>query len=121
MTRAPRRQDWSRELLRLLPPESAVKAIRAAEEGRVIRISSTEGFGAWVVEGERGAYLVLGDYFCTCTDFYIEALLRRGRPYCYHLIAKEIAEAEGKVRERVVGRGELTRLLMELTDFRDDP
>jgi len=87
----------------------------------VIRVTSPDGFEAWLVEGERGAYLVLGDYYCTCTDFYVEALLRRGRPYCYHLIAKEIAESEGRVRERRLTRGEMISLLTRLTDFRGDP
>jgi len=105
----------------LLPPESALKAIRTVEERRVIRVSGPRGFTVWLVRGERKDYLVFGDFYCSCADFYMEAMLRRGRPFCYHIVAKEIAEEDGKYVSTEVDSGALIRLLSRLSEFHADP
>jgi len=103
-------------ILRELPRDSAIKAIRAVEEGRVIKYV-VEGGGPsfWVVRGEERDYLIFGDFFCTCTDFYISSLTSGARKMCYHLAAKKIAEAEGRFREEVVSIGEALSILEELS------
>jgi len=110
--------DIRARVLRELPRDSAVKAIKAVEEGRVIKYV-VEGGGPsfWVVRGEERDYLILGDFFCTCMDFYISSLTSGVRRMCYHLAARKIAEAEGKFRERVISASKALSILEELSSF----
>jgi len=73
------------------------------------------------VRGERKDYIIFGDFYCSCADFYMEAMLRRGRPFCYHIVAREIAEEDGKYVSLEVGRGALIRLLSTSSEFHSDP
>ncbi len=104
-----------RDDLSLLPPESAIKAIRAVEDGRVISIRvDGEDTGVRLVRGEEGTYLVLSGSFCSCPDFYVRVLSRSERPLCYHLAAVRVAESEGSLRRIDLSRGRLMELICRL-------
>jgi predicted nucleic acid-binding Zn finger protein len=63
------------------------KALRAIDEGRVVRYRDF-----FVVEGSAGDYVV-DDDFCTCGDF----LYRRRE--CFHILAVRIAGITGAYRK----------------------
>jgi predicted nucleic acid-binding Zn finger protein len=69
-----------------------VRALRAVEEGKIVkyhfRPSESE---TWIVEGRR-QYLVIPEIFCTCRSFYQEVVISSESNLCYHLLAQRIAE-----------------------------
>jgi len=70
-----------------------VKALRAVEEGKVIRykFSPSESV-TWIVKGRSRQYLVIPELYCTCRSFYQEVVIARETNMCYHLLAQRIAE-----------------------------
>ena len=86
-------------LLSLLSPGSREKVFWVLENERVVKyVFKPSGRELWVVSGEGGDYLVLGDYYCACLDFYLESLVKIKKAYCYHIVAKKIAEMTGSYR-----------------------
>jgi len=86
-------------LLSLLSPGSKEKVFWVLENERVVKyVFKPSGRELWVVSGEGGDYLVLGDYYCACLDFYLESLVKIKKAYCYHIVAKKIAEMTGSYR-----------------------
>jgi len=70
------------------------KGIRAAIEGCVKKYAfSPSGREVWTVHGKKMDYLVIDDLYCGCDDFYLNVVIRRKFPCCYHLLAKVMAEA----------------------------
>jgi len=69
-----------------------VRALRAVEEGKIIKYhfhpSESE---TWIVKGRR-QYLVIPEIFCTCRSFYQEVVISHESSLCYHLLAQRIAE-----------------------------
>ncbi len=69
-----------------------VRALRAVEEGKIVKYhfqpSESE---TWIVEGRR-QYLVIPEIFCTCRSFYQEVVISHESNLCYHLLAQRIAE-----------------------------
>jgi len=47
----------------------------------------------WIVVGKEKDYLVLSDFYCSCKDFYLNAVIRQKNQLCYHLLAKIIGKA----------------------------
>ncbi|WXG43141.1 MAG: hypothetical protein WED04_03665 [Promethearchaeati archaeon SRVP18_Atabeyarchaeia-1] len=72
------------------------KGIRAAIEGCVKRYEfSPSERQVWTVKGKKMDYLVIDDFYCGCDDFYLNVIIRKKYPSCYHILAKLIAEALG--------------------------
>jgi predicted nucleic acid-binding Zn finger protein len=70
------------------------KGIRAAAEGCVKKhVFSPSGREVWTVKGKAIDYLVIEDFYCSCDDFYLNVVIRRRLPCCYHLLAKVMADA----------------------------
>lgn len=103
------------KLLSLLSLKSREKVYWVLNNKRVIKyVFKPSGREIWVVGGEGGDYLILGDYYCSCFDFYLESLVRVKRAYCYHLIAKKIAELKGNYRTYKLSDSEFEDILIEL-------
>jgi predicted nucleic acid-binding Zn finger protein len=72
------------------------KGIRAATEGCVKRyLFVPSKRQVWTVKGKKTDYLVIDDFYCGCDDFYLNVIIRKKYPSCYHVLAKLIAEALG--------------------------
>ena len=70
-----------------------VKALRAVEEGKIVRFQFNPSESVtWIVKGRRRQYLVIPELYCTCRSFYQEAVIARETNMCYHLLAQRIAE-----------------------------
>ena len=92
-----------------VPPRSKV----AIRERRVVRVN-VEGRSFTFFKGRDRDYFIVRRYFCTCKDFEFNVVLRRKRPACYHLVATEVAEREGTVRELRLSTDELYDIMYEL-------
>lgn len=46
----------------------------------------------WIVVGRARDYQILPRLFCMCDDFYLNVIIRRTVPACYHLLAQLLAE-----------------------------
>lgn len=76
-----------------LPPTSVERARQVSEvRGRFVRLSSLVFF-----LGEKEDHIMIPPAYCSCTDFKINSIMRRRRPYCYHLLAYCLNERSGKV------------------------
>ena len=72
------------------------KGFNAVKEGQVKRyIFEPSGIEFWIVVGKKAEYVIF-DYYCSCTDFLMNVVLRGSMDACYHLIARYLAEALGK-------------------------
>jgi len=103
------------ELLALLSPRSREKALWVLRNKRVAKyVFYPSGREIWIVSGEGGDYLVLGDYYCSCLDFYLESLVRIKRAFCYHIVAKKIAECTEIYRTYETPDSEFENLITDL-------
>lgn len=50
----------------------------------------------WIVVGRTRDYQVFPCLYCMCDDFYLNAVIRRSDPACYHILAQMLAEATRK-------------------------
>jgi len=108
-------QEDPERLLSLLSPRSREKALWVLENERVVKyVFKPSGRELWVVSGEGGDYLVLGDYYCACLDFYLESLVKIKKTYCYHIVAKKIAELTGNYRTFEISDSEFESLIDDL-------
>jgi len=90
------------------------KASKAVSEGRVKKyVFKQSGRAYWIVVGRRRDYLVLPGRFCTCDDFFINVVARSKVKSCYHLLAQEMAERQGRYEVYEVDDDEGERLLDE--------
>ena len=104
-----------KRFLSLLSERSREKVFWVLNNRRVTKyVFKPSGRELWVVSGEGGDYLVLVDYYCACLDFYLESLVRIRRAYCYHIIAKKIAELTGSYRTYEVPDSEFENLVNDL-------
>jgi predicted nucleic acid-binding Zn finger protein len=53
----------------------------------------------WIVVGKTREYQVFPRLFCMCDDFYLNVVIRRTDPLCYHILAQMMAEATGRIDE----------------------
>ncbi|MEM2141643.1 MAG: hypothetical protein QXS20_00915 [Candidatus Thorarchaeota archaeon] len=73
-----------------------ISALRAAEEGRVLKYQFVpSGVIAWTVQGRKREYLVVPEVYCSCRSFYQSVVISRQCDVCYHLLAQKIAESRG--------------------------
>ncbi len=84
--------------------EKLDRAIKLLEDGHVkkytFRPSKRE---VWIVVGRTRDYQVVPRLYCMCDDFYLNVVIRRSDPLCYHMLAQMLAEATHKfdeIRER---------------------
>ena len=109
------------KLLSLLSLRSQEKVFWVLKNKRVSKyVFKPSGRELWVVSGEGSDYLILGDYYCTCLDFYLESLVRIRRAYCYHIVAKKIAEITGNYRVYEVPDSEFENLVNDLVRYAID-
>ncbi|MFW9845149.1 MAG: hypothetical protein ACFFD6_00250 [Candidatus Thorarchaeota archaeon] len=74
-----------------------VRALRAVEEGRVVKYHfQPSETTKWIVRGQRREYLVIPQTFCTCRSFYHSVVIDREVEMCYHLLSQRIAEIRGQ-------------------------
>ncbi len=92
-----------------VPPRSKA----AIREKRVVRVN-VGGRSFTLFKGRDRDYFIVRRYFCTCKDFEFNVVLRRKRPACYHLVATEVAEREGTVRELRLSADEFYDIIYEL-------
>ncbi len=89
------------EMMAQLPWGSALKALRAALRGKVVKhVFRPSGRYLYVVEGPQGRHLVMGEKGCSCLDYYLNVVIRRRRDVCYHIAAVAISEEERTYRVR---------------------
>jgi predicted nucleic acid-binding Zn finger protein len=73
-----------------------VKALRAVEEGRIVKyLFKPSGLTAWVVRGVKREYLVIPENYCSCRSFYQSVVIAGEVDTCYHILAQKIAEVRG--------------------------
>lgn len=90
------------------------KAMEAVKEGRVKKYRfSKSGRVYWLVVGKEREYWVIPNKYCSCSGFFINVVTQCKAKSCYHLLAQEIAEREGKYEEFEVDDVEGERLLEE--------
>lgn len=53
----------------------------------------------WIVVGRIRDYQVIPLLYCMCDDFYLNVVIRRSDPLCYHLLAQMLAETTHKFDE----------------------
>ncbi len=53
----------------------------------------------WIVVGRTRDYQVIPRLYCMCDDFYLNVVIRRSDPLCYHMLAQMLAEATHKFDE----------------------
>ncbi|MGY5875575.1 MAG: hypothetical protein RTU30_07505 [Candidatus Thorarchaeota archaeon] len=76
-----------------------VRALRAVEEGKVVRYHfMPSDTVTWIVEGTRREYRIIPEIFCTGRDFYQSVVIAREGETCYHLLAQMIAELREQYR-----------------------
>ncbi len=92
-----------------IPPRSKA----AIREKRVIRVS-VGGRSFTFFKGSDRDYFIVRRFFCTCKDFEFNVALRRRRPACYHLVATEVAERKGAVKELRLSTDEFYDIIYEL-------
>ncbi|MFX1563702.1 MAG: hypothetical protein ACFFDP_10415 [Promethearchaeota archaeon] len=72
------------------------RALQAVSDNLVKRyLFEPSGREAWIVVGKNRDYRVLSDIYCDCEDFYVNVIVKRRAEFCYHILAKILAEALG--------------------------
>jgi len=76
-----------------------VRALRAVEEGKVVRYYFTPSeTSTWIVQGHQREYLTIPEVYCSCRSFYQSVVIARDTDLCYHLLAQRIAEIRNQFR-----------------------
>ena len=90
-----------------------VRALRAVEEGKIVKYhflpSESE---TWIVKGRR-EYLVVTDVDCNCRSFYQEVVISREINLCYHILAQRIAEIRKQFLAQEATDAERRQLFVE--------
>jgi len=98
--------------------ERLSKALKAVEEKRVKKYVVIPGvIEEWIVVGKTRDYLVIGDFYCSCNDFYVDVAVRGLVDACYHLLAKEIARVLKRYEVIKVEENEYENLIREWASF----
>lgn len=90
------------------------RALRTVTERRVKKyVFNPSRRILWIVVGRRRDYLVISNFYCNCDDFYLNVVIRRNAFMCYHLLAKQLAEALSIYDTYVVSDEEYEPLIRE--------
>jgi predicted nucleic acid-binding Zn finger protein len=77
--------------------EKLDRAFKLVEDGHVKKYTfQPSKRGVWIVVGRTRDYQVLPRLYCMCDDFYLNVIIRRSDPACYHILAQMLAEASHK-------------------------
>lgn len=71
----------------------------------------------WVIMGKTDEYLVIPGLYCSCYDFYFNAILRKKDICCYHVIAQILCEKLGKFSTFYKSDDNLNDYLEDLLDI----
>jgi predicted nucleic acid-binding Zn finger protein len=76
-----------------------VRALRAVEEGKVVKYHFTPSDSCtWIVQGHQREYLTIPDVYCSCRSFYQSVVISREVDVCYHMLAQKIADLRNAYR-----------------------
>ena len=77
--------------------EKLDRALKLLDDGHVKKYTfNPSKREVWIVVGRTRDYLVIPRLYCMCDDFYLNVVIRRTDPACYHIIAQMLAEAISK-------------------------
>ncbi len=80
--------------------EKLDRAIKLLEDSHVKKYTfKPSKREVWIVVGRTRDYQVLPRLYCMCDDFYLNVVIRRSDPSCYHILAQMLAEATIKFDE----------------------
>jgi len=92
-----------------------MKAKRAVVGRRVwkIMVEDSPEYSLWIVYGPKlkTSHIVLPGVHCDCYDFLFNVLIRGRKTKCYHILAQEIAESQGKYQVVTMDRATLTKFI----------
>jgi predicted nucleic acid-binding Zn finger protein len=54
------------------------------------------GMQFWLILGKTDEYLLLPPYFCSCHDFYFNAVSKKREICCYHIITQIICQGSSR-------------------------
>ncbi len=73
------------------------RALKLVEDGHIKRYAfEPSKREVWIVVGRTRDYQVLPRLYCMCDDFYLNVVIRRSDPACYHILAQMLGEATHK-------------------------
>ena len=73
------------------------RALKVLEDSHVKQyIFKPSNREVWIVVGRTRDYQVIPRLYCMCDDFYLNVVIRRSDPLCYHLLAQMLSEATNK-------------------------
>lgn len=72
------------------------RAIKAVVQHNVYKyVFRPSGRVLWIVVGRQKDYLIYPDMYCSCSDFYLNSVVRKKVDACYHILARILAEFLG--------------------------
>lgn len=89
------------------------KAIEVIKKDGVKKLLISKNQHIWEVKGSKKPYLIIASNFCECYDFQIRVINRKEHKYCYHLIAKILAEELGTFKTREINSNEYNNMILE--------
>lgn len=90
----------SQEKLRAKFGDKFERAIKVLEDNHVKKyIFKPSKREIWIVVGRIRDYQVIPRLYCMCDDFYLNVVIRRTDPLCYHILAQMLADATRKFDE----------------------
>ncbi len=76
------------------------RALKVLEDGHVKKYTfKPSKREVWIVVGRTRDYQVIPRLYCMCDDFYLNVVIRRSDPLCYHMLAQILAETTHKFDE----------------------
>mgnify|MGYP005831076091 CR=1 FL=1 len=96
------------------------RGLKAAVDGQIKKyIFLPSNRIEWIMVGKKRDYLIISEFYCSCEDFYINVVLRRSVKYCYHILAKKLAEALKSFEEIKVEDTKYERFMCEWRKIED--
>ncbi len=89
------------------------KAIEVIKKNGVKKLIISKNQHIWEVKGSKKPYLIIDSNFCECYDFQIRVINRKELKYCYHLIAKILAEELNIFRTIEISSNEYNNMILE--------
>jgi|GEM_PF-2257124 predicted nucleic acid-binding Zn finger protein len=88
------------------------KAIKLVKNNGIKKVHTLDEKEIWIAEGQRGRYLVIPMYYCSCNGFATLIASGENEP-CYHLIAQAYAEFKKMYLEEYTNK-KYKELILEL-------
>ena len=94
------------------------KGLKAAVDGLVKKyIFKPSNNVLWLVVGRESEYFIIDNIYCSCYDFYLNTVIRKETPFCYHIIARIIAEALDLYETYILSDNKYKSLIEEWRSF----